>query len=316
MLTLTLNPAIDVTVALEALLPGQVNPALRQERHAAGKGINVASCLADWGAAVTATGLLGADNDAIFRALFTEKRIADRCTRIAGETRTNIKLLDQSSGETTDINLPGLAPDEAALDACLAAAEQARGIAVLSGSLPRGVAPDLYARLTATLTARGVRVVVDASGAALQAVLAGPVKPYAIKPNRHEMEGLVGHALPDATALLAAARRLAAQGVGLVVVSMGGEGALFVPPMRAAGPPARGARDQQRRRGGCDGGGDRRQPRRQSAAAGAGLPRHRLRRGQVAEDRRPDSRPRGGGGDCRHAPPRTHRMTEETTCPA
>ena len=126
MLTLTLNPAIDVTVTLEALRPGQVNPALRQERHAAGKGINVASCLADWGAAVTATGLLGADNESIFRALFAEKRIADRCTRIPGETRTNIKLLDRSSGETTDINLPGLAPDAAALDACIAEVEQAR----------------------------------------------------------------------------------------------------------------------------------------------------------------------------------------------
>lgn len=228
MLTLTLNPAIDVTVTLEALRPGAVNPALRQERHAAGKGINVAACLADWGAAVTATGLLGADNDSIFRALFAEKRIADRCIRIPGETRTNIKLLDQSSGETTDINLAGLAPDAAALDACIAEVAQARDIAVLSGSLPRGVAPDLYARLTATLTARGVRVVADASGAALQALLAGPVKPHAIKPNRHELEGFVGHALPDAASLLAAARRLVAQGVRLVVVSMGGQGALFV----------------------------------------------------------------------------------------
>lgn len=228
MLTLTLNPAIDVTVALEALLPGQVNPAVGQERHAAGKGINVASCLADWGAAVTATGLLGADNDAIFRALFTEKRIADHCTRIPGETRTNIKLLDRSSGETTDINLPGLAPDGAALDACIAAAEQARDIAVLCGSLPRGVPSDIYARLTATLVARGVRVVADASGAALKALLDGAVMPHAIKPNRHELEGLVGHALPDGAALLGAARRLVARGVGLVVVSMGGEGALFV----------------------------------------------------------------------------------------
>lgn len=231
LLTLTLNPAIDVTVALEALLPGQVNPALGQERHAAGKGINVAACLGDWGAAVTATGLLGADNDAIFRALFAAKGIQDRCTRIPGETRTNIKLLDRSSGETTDINLPGLAPDAAALDACLAAVERGcgqDGIAVLSGSLPRGVAPDLYARLTATLRGRGVRVVADASGAGLRALLAGPAMPDAIKPNRHELEGFVGHALPDTAALLAVARRLVAQGVGLVVVSMGGEGALFV----------------------------------------------------------------------------------------
>jgi 1-phosphofructokinase len=228
MLTLTLNPAIDVTVALPSLRPGAVNAALGQERHAAGKGINVAACLADWGAEVTATGLLGAGNDSIFRALFAEKRIEDRCIRIPGETRSNIKLLDRSSGETTDINLPGLAPDEAATEACIAEVQRARDIAVLSGSLPQGVAPGIYASLTATLSARGVRVVADASGAALQALLAGPVMPHAIKPNRHELEGFAGHALPDAAALLAAARRLVARGVGLVVVSMGGEGALFV----------------------------------------------------------------------------------------
>lgn len=229
--TLTLNPAIDATVALDALRPGQVNPALGLERHAAGKGINVAACLADWGAAVTATGLLGADNDAIFRALFAAKGITDRCTRIPGETRTNIKLLDRSSGETTDINLPGLAPGKAALDACVDAVEAASrpdGIAVLAGSLPRCVPLDLYARLTATLSARGVRVVADASGPALQALLAGPVMPDAIKPNRHELEGLVGHGLPDTDTLPAVARRLVEQGIGLVVVSLGAEGAIFV----------------------------------------------------------------------------------------
>ncbi len=228
MLTLTLNPAIDVTVTLPALVPGAVNAAMGQERHAAGKGINVAACLADWGAPVAAAGVIGADNDAIFRNLFAAKGIEDRCTRIPGETRSNIKLLDRSSRETTDINLPGLRPDAAALRDCLAVVEQARGIAVLSGSLPLGVPADVYARLTATLSARGVRVVADASGAPLQALLAGPVMPHAIKPNRHELEGFVGHALPDLPALLGAARRLVAQGVRLVVVSMGGEGALFV----------------------------------------------------------------------------------------
>jgi 1-phosphofructokinase len=230
LVTLTLNPAIDATVALAALRPGAVNAAEGQERHAAGKGINVAACLGDWGAAVTATGLLGAANDGIFRDLFRNKGIDDRCTRIPGETRTNIKLLDRSSGETTDINLPGLVPDDAALGACLGTLEalaEADGIAVLSGSLPRGVPADLYARLTARLAAGGMRVVVDASGAPLRALLEGGVMPDAIKPNRHELEDWAGEALPDLGALLRAARRLAARGVGLVVVSMGGEGALF-----------------------------------------------------------------------------------------
>ena len=229
--TLALNPAIDVTIALDSLVPGAVNLARGAERHAAGKGINVAACLGDWGATVTATGLLGADNDAVFRAMFAEKGVEDRCTRIPGETRTNIKLLDRATGATTDINLPGPPPGQAALAATLAALRDAVGegsTAVLTGSLPPGVPADVYAGLVAPLTAAGARVIVDASGAALTAVLAGPARPHAIKPNRHELEGWAGHTLPDQAALLAVARRLAGEGIFLVAVSMGAEGALFV----------------------------------------------------------------------------------------
>ena len=74
--TLSLNPAIDQTVVLEALRPGAVNLARDSLRHAGGKGINVAACLADWGVSVTATGLLGEANDAPFRALFAARGIA------------------------------------------------------------------------------------------------------------------------------------------------------------------------------------------------------------------------------------------------
>ena len=245
--TLALNPAIDVTIELEALHPGQVNLARGAVRHAAGKGINVAACLADWGAAVTATGLLGAENDAAFRALFTARHITDRCLRLPGETRSNVKILDRATGQTTDINLPGLVPSQAALDAALAALHEVTGegtVAVLTGSLPQGVPDALYAGLVATLAARGARVIVDASGAALGAVLAGGraglARPDAIKPNRHELEGWAGHALPDLAALLAVARRLAGEGIGLVTVSMGAEGALFVTATEAwrVRPPA------------------------------------------------------------------------------
>ena len=229
--TLSLNPAIDQTVVLDALLPGAVNLARDSLRHAGGKGVNVAACLADWGVPVTATGLLGEANDAPFRALFAARGIVDHCIRIPGETRTNIKLLDQAKGDTTDINLPGSPPSPEALDLALAALHAATGpgtTAVLSGSLPPGLAAETYADLTGLLVEQGARVVVDASGAALSAVLAGPAMPHAVKPNRHELEGWAGHALPDRAALLAVARALVARGIGLVTVSLGAEGALFV----------------------------------------------------------------------------------------
>jgi 1-phosphofructokinase len=253
--TLSLNPAIDQTVELDALRPGAVNLARGATRHPAGKGVNVAACLADWGAPVTATGLLGEANDAPYRTLFAARGIKDCCVRIPGETRTNVKLLDRASGATTDINLPGTEPAPAALEEALAALHVAVGkgtVAVLAGSLPPGLAAETYADLVGLLTEQGARVVVDASGPALAAVLDAPVLPHAVKPNRHELEAWAGRPLPDRAAKLDVARSLAGRGVRLVVVSLGAEGALFVtageavmvrPPALPAGVSSVGAGD-------------------------------------------------------------------------
>lgn len=229
-LTLTLNPAIDETVMLDALRPGEVNLARGMRRDAGGKGVNVARCLADWGVPVVATGLLGARNAAIFERLFDARGIGDRFRRLDGDTRTNIKLVHD--GLTTDINLPGLAPAPADLDALRATLLEAAGeaaLVALSGSLPAGVPVDFYATLGRELAARGARVVLDTSGAALAAALAGPAGlPFCVKPNRAELEAWAGRSLASPAALIDAAARLRGRGVRLVAVSLGAEGALFV----------------------------------------------------------------------------------------
>ena len=141
-LTVTLNPAIDQTVRLAHLHPGHVHRACSSRDDAGGKGINVAACLADWGVPTTAMGVLGNGNDGVFSGLFAERGIADACLRIAGRTRTNIKLVEEASGETTDINLPGLSLCDADLDAVsrrLDALLQPDLPVVLSGSLPSGL---------------------------------------------------------------------------------------------------------------------------------------------------------------------------------
>ena len=228
--TVTLNPALDQTVVLDALTPGAVHRARSVRRDAGGKGVNVAACLADWGVPVAATGVLGQDNAAPFQALMDEKGIEDRFVWIPGETRTNLKLLDGDSGDTTDINLPGLAVTADALLTVRAVLRERAirdGLVVLAGSLPGGLAPTTYADLTAELAARGARVILDASGPALAAALAASALPFAIKPNRHELEEWVGHALPTLADVAGAAQALRARGIALVVVSLGPEGALF-----------------------------------------------------------------------------------------
>ena len=111
--TVTLNPAIDQTVNIPNFKADQGNRVKREQLDAGGKGVNVASVLADYGFSVAATGFLGAENISIFEQLFTRKQIDDRFVRIDGRTRTGIKIIDEVHHETTDINFPGQAPTEA-----------------------------------------------------------------------------------------------------------------------------------------------------------------------------------------------------------
>lgn len=231
--TITLNPAIDQTVRLARLQPGHVHRARSSRDDAGGKGINVAACLADWGVPTTALGVLGDGNDGVFRALFSARGIADGCVRVPGRTRTNIKLVEEDNSETTDINLPGLPLGSADLDAVSRRLADllAPGLpVVLSGSLPSGLTADAWARLQAQAGAAGARVLLDTSGDALVAALGGMqgALPYAVKPNRHELEALVGGPLSDRIALRAAGRSLIERGVALVAISMGTDGALFI----------------------------------------------------------------------------------------
>lgn len=231
-LTVTLNPALDQTITLERLRLGEVHRARSVRIDAAGKGVNVASCLADWGLATAVTGVLGTGNATAFEALFAARQIADGFLRRPGDTRTNIKLVDLEAADTTDINLPGLVVDAAAFDAVRArlATQCSGNVVVLAGSLPAGLADDSYARLIAELATRGARCVLDTSGAPLVAALDAPREalPYAVKPNRHELEAWAGRALSTQAELIAAARELLARGVVLVAISQGADGALFL----------------------------------------------------------------------------------------
>lgn len=228
--TVTLNPAIDQTVTLDRLVPGEVHRAEAVHRNAGGKGVNVASCLADWfgrAARIEALGLLGRDNAAVFEALFAAKGITDGMVRIPGETRTNIKLV--AAGETTDINLPGFTTDDATLAEVRTHLDAVApgDVVVVSGSLPGGPAADACAGLVARIRRAGGRAILDTSGAPLERALAAAELPDAVKPNRHELEDWAGHRLAGPGDILAAAEGLRARGIGLVVVSLGADGALF-----------------------------------------------------------------------------------------
>lgn len=231
--TVTLNPAIDQTITVERLTLGTVHRARASQKNPGGKGVNVAGCLADWGASVAVTGVLGRDNAAPFEAFFATKGIVDHFVRVPGETRTNIKIADIAAHDTTDINLPGLVVDAAALDALWQTLRDLVTVGtpmVIGGSLPESVDAAVLTRLVVDLVGLGARVVLDTSGAPLRAALALPPQqmPHCVKPNRVELEEWAGRKLVGEADLVAAARGLIAAGLRLVVVSCGAEGALFV----------------------------------------------------------------------------------------
>ncbi|MER2527704.1 MAG: 1-phosphofructokinase [Candidatus Competibacter denitrificans] len=233
--TVALNPALDQTIEVAGIKLGAVNRALRMQVDVGGKAVNVASCLSDFDVKTAVTGQLGRDNAALFEDLFQRKKIANHCCYLDGLTRINSKLVDTVSGDTTDLNMPGaeFTPEAAQdlLDQVLRRLEQLAGHiqwVVLSGSLPPGMPAEVYATITRQVQAAGGSVLLDTSGAPLRAALAAG--PKIVKPNGHELAELVGRPLNTLEDLIATGRELLAASPApeLVVISLGGDGALFL----------------------------------------------------------------------------------------
>ncbi|WP_166360861.1 1-phosphofructokinase [Pseudomonas akapageensis] len=237
-LTITLNPALDLTVELPELRLGEVNRSEVLHSHAAGKGLNVAQVLADLGHTLTVSGFLGEDNQQPFDALFARRGFVDAFIRVPGETRSNIKLAERS-GRITDLNGVGPWVDEQAQQALLARLEQiapGHDAVVVAGSLPRGVSAQWLQALIEWLKDMGLKVALDTSGAALRAGLAAV--PWLVKPNAEELAEVMGTAVDP----VAAAQQLRDQGIEHVVVSQGAEGVSWFsrqPALQALPPKVR-----------------------------------------------------------------------------
>src|SRR5262249_39808794 len=95
-------------------------------------------------------------------------------------------------------------------------------IVLLAGSVPEGAPPDTHARLIPRVRERGARVILDSSGASL--IAGAAALPWALKPNREELEALAGGAIADAASAARVAREWIERGVGLVAASLGAEG--------------------------------------------------------------------------------------------
>ena len=197
-LTVTLNAAIDRTVAVPNFRLGHRHRAVESRTVAGGKGINVARALNLLGRPVIATGFVGGPTGRrVLEQLHSESVLTD-FIQIAAETRINLAVIDPTSGEQTEINErgPAVSPEEVQrLFERIAYLAGGTKLCVLAGSVPPGAGDDLYARLIQDLNRRGVPVVLDAEGEAmLEGVRAGASM---VTPNEREAEELVGQEFAD-----------------------------------------------------------------------------------------------------------------------
>jgi 6-phosphofructokinase 2 len=241
--TVTLNPAIDLALSVERVAPVRKMRAGAVRRTPGGGGVNVARGLARLGAPVTALFFAGgAEGDRLCRMLAAEG-VGCLPAPIAGETRESFNVLETSTGLEFRFVLPGpevTENDVAALEARLVAACEGAAV-VISGSLPPGVPADTYARLARAARGQGSRqlaatVALDASGEALRGAIGAA---DLVKPSLEELADLVGRPLMTIADRRAACGDLVARhGIGTVALSMGAEGAMLVTDRAALAAPA------------------------------------------------------------------------------
>ncbi len=225
-ITVTLNAAIDKSLAVPNFRLGRRHRTVEQRTMAGGKGVNIARTLKALGQPVIATGFAGGATGTHIVEQLTEESILNDFVRIREESRTNTSVLDPTTGVQTEINErgPAVTAREVELfrDKLLYLARGA-AIVVFAGSLPRGVEPELYASLIRDLERSEVTTVVDADGEPLRH--ATRAEPDLISPNVLEAEELVGHEFANDEERTLAMAEIAALGPREVIMTLA-DGAL------------------------------------------------------------------------------------------
>ena len=225
-LTVTLNPSIDISYPLEELKLDTVNRVSEVSKTAGGKGLNVTRVLAESGETVGATGFVGGTNGQFIKT-HLPRDVQSFFYDILGDTRNCIAILHE--GNQTEILEAG--PEIIRTEALgflhhFKLLMPTADVVAISGSLPTGLPVDYYASLIEIAGEAGSKVVLDSSGKSLEAVLHSPSKPTVIKPNREELSQLLGRDVSaDFEDLKEVLKDSLFEGIEWIIVSLGGDGA-------------------------------------------------------------------------------------------
>ncbi|HOT94412.1 MAG TPA: 1-phosphofructokinase [Methanoregulaceae archaeon] len=222
--TLTLNPALDRTIHVDSLSCDVANRIVEEYRFPGGKGIGVSKVLTALGTPNVALGFVGGFRGDELEALLIGEGVHCSFIRIAGDTRSNIVIRQHNSDCQMLLNSKGPEVEPSAIMTLL---RQLRNLSdpeylTIGGSLPPNIKPAMYRKCIEIGREIGCRVLLDADG---EALLGGiRARPFAIKPNVHELSNLVGRPLKGVEDVLRASEMPLDAGVEVVVASMGPDG--------------------------------------------------------------------------------------------
>lgn len=228
-ITVTINPAMDKTIAIEDLKLGKVNRISELRFDIGGKGINVSKVLKNFGIESVATGFLGGVWKDKFIHELSKRDIKSDFVFVDGDTRTNTKIIDSVNKINTDINEKGPFVEDEKLNEFLCKFQnlcKKGDIVVLSGGICPGVPKDIYFKLCSLAKERGAYVVMDAEGELLKEGI--KAKPNLIKPNNFELLNFVNSEDDSEENLISIAKDLNKSGIEKIMVSLGHKGALFI----------------------------------------------------------------------------------------
>lgn len=226
-LTVTMNPSIDVSYPLEELNIDTVNRIEKVSKTAGGKGLNVSRVLSQLNAPLKATGVVGGKFGDYLTEQLDKDGIPHSFSKIDGETRSCIAILHE--GKQTEILESGPEVTAEEQEAFVAHFEELMAdtdFITISGSLPKGINHDFYSLLIDKATEADVKVLLDTSGATLKASLENTHKPFLIKPNETEIADLLGKEIHSNDELVEALEDKEFDGIEWIVVTLGADGAI------------------------------------------------------------------------------------------
>ncbi|WP_243292310.1 1-phosphofructokinase [Bacillus sp. FJAT-47783] len=223
--TVTLNPSVDYIVEVPTFQLGQLNRIQQDAKYPGGKGINVSRVLNRFEVKTSAFGFVGGWTGSFVEASLRNEGIKTNFVHIKEDTRINIKL---KTGEETEINGQGpIINEEEVTDFFEALSSlNANDWLVIAGSIPASLPNDFYEKITSYCQERNIQVVIDVSGDYIHSLL--QYKPFLLKPNHHELGEWFNVDIDRKEDAVTYGKKLVKMGAQNVIVSMAGEGALFL----------------------------------------------------------------------------------------